>query len=57
MLMHLNALQRESLEDALRQLFVLDAIDANGEITGGVGCWEVGLWGGWGAGGRMVHFV
>jgi hypothetical protein len=29
-------LQSASLEDALRQLYVLDAIDENGQITGEV---------------------
>lgn len=31
-------LQTESLEDALRQLYVLDAIDVNGAITGAACC-------------------
>lgn len=33
--------QTESLEDALRQLYVLDAIDVNGAITGTVKCARV----------------
>lgn len=38
--------QAESLQDALRQLYVLDAIDVNGAITGGavlLGCWLLRL--------------
>jgi hypothetical protein len=36
--------QSASLEDALRQLYVLDAIDENGQITGET-CWrDCGGW-------------